>query len=121
LKSSDQDHFKGEEEHEPPLCSLTQPHENRPIGQRSKVKGVRGEMFSHLHSQAHGVAHDQEEHEVLEVAGGDDVPHLVLVRVLGDVASQGAGLQGVLHTLALDWWRRSLHNVSTRGIQMMDV
>lgn len=56
----------------------------------------------YLHAQTQGVQHDQEEHEVLKVAGGDDVPHPVLVRVLRDVAPQGAGLEGVLHTLALE-------------------
>ena len=55
----------------------------------------------HLHAQADGVEHDEGEHQVLEVGGGDDVPHLVLVGVLGDVAPQGPGLQGVLHALAL--------------------
>lgn len=61
---------------------------------------VRG---PHLHAQADGVEHDEGKHQVLKVGRGDQVPHLVLVRVLGDVAPQGAGLQGVLHTLALRW------------------
>lgn len=48
-------------------------------------------VFLHLHSQTHGVEHDEKEHQVLEVAGGDNVPHLVLVRVLRDVAAQRTG------------------------------
>ena len=55
----------------------------------------------YLHAQADGIEHDEGEHEVFEVGGGDHVPHLVLVRVFGDVAPEGAGLQSVLHTLAL--------------------
>lgn len=58
-------------------------------------------LCPHLHAQADGVQQDQEEHEVLEVGGGDHVPDLVLVGVLGDVAAQRASLQRVLHTLAL--------------------
>ena len=58
-------------------------------------------MVLYLHSQTHGVQHDEQEHEVLEVAGGDDVPHLVLERVLRNVAAQWPRLQSVLHTLAL--------------------
>lgn len=58
-------------------------------------------LAAYLHPQTHGVEHDEQEHEVLEVAGGDDVPHLVLVRVLGDVAAEGPCFQGVLDTLAL--------------------
>ena len=57
---------------------------------------------AYLHAQTQGVEHDQEEHEVLKVAGSDDVPHPVLVRVLRDVAPEGAGLEGVLDTLALE-------------------
>ena len=58
--------------------------------------------MAHLCSQAHGVEHNEEEHEVLKVAGGDDVPDLVLGRVLGDVAAERSSLQSVLHTLPLE-------------------
>lgn len=58
-------------------------------------------MCSDLHPQAHGVEHDEEKHQVLEVTGSDDVPHLILTRVLRDIASQRSGLQGVLDTLTL--------------------
>lgn len=57
---------------------------------------------SYLHSQTHGVEHNKEEHEVLKVAGGDNVPHLILVGVLGNITSQWAGLKSILHTLALE-------------------
>ena len=66
--------------------------------------------MAYLCSQAHGVEHNQEEHEVLKVAGGDDVPDLVLVRVLGNVASQRARLQRVLHTLALEEGEPGVHH-----------
>lgn len=55
----------------------------------------------YLHAQADGVEHDEGKHQVFKVGGGNDVPHLVLIWVFGDVAPQRAGLQGVLHTLAL--------------------
>lgn len=56
---------------------------------------------THLHGQTDGVEKDEGEHQVLKVGGVDHVPHLVLVRVLGDVATQRARLQSVLHTLTL--------------------
>lgn len=43
---------------------------------------------AHLHGQTDGVEKDEGEHQVLKVGGVDHVPHLVLVRVLGDVATQ---------------------------------
>lgn len=57
--------------------------------------------YSYLHSQAHGVQHDEEEHQVLKVAGSDNVPHLILVGVFRNVAPEGAGLKSILHTLTL--------------------
>lgn len=48
--------------------------------------------WAYLHSQTQRVEHNEEEHEVLEVAGGDNVPHPVLVGVLGDVAPQRPSL-----------------------------
>lgn len=59
--------------------------------------------MTHLHSQTDGVEKDECEHQVLKVGGVDHVPHLVLVRVLGYVATQRASLQGVLHTLTLEY------------------
>lgn len=59
-------------------------------------------VYSYLHSQTHGVEHYEEEHKVLKVAGGDDVPHLVLVGVLGNITSQWTSLKSILHTLALE-------------------
>lgn len=58
-------------------------------------------IFAYLYPETQGVEHDKEEHEVLEVAGGDDVPDSVLVGVFRDVAPQRTGLQGVLYTLTL--------------------
>lgn len=43
---------------------------------------------AHLHGQTDGVEKDEGEHQVLKVGGVDHVPHLVLIRVLGDVATQ---------------------------------
>lgn len=69
------------------------------------LKGLFSPFFllswAYLHSQTQRVEHNEEEHEVLEVAGGDNVPHPVLVGVLGDVASQRPSLQRVLDALAL--------------------
>lgn len=48
--------------------------------------------WAYLHSQTQSVEHNEEKHEVLEVAGGDNVPHPVLVGVLGDVAHQRPSL-----------------------------
>lgn len=42
---------------------------------------------AHLHGQTDGVEKDECEHQVLKVGGVDHIPHLVLVRVLGDVAA----------------------------------
>lgn len=67
----------------------------------------------YLHAQADGVEHDEGKHQVLKVGGGDDIPHLVLVWVFGDVAPQRAGLQGILHTLALR--HNTTGQVSTDG------
>lgn len=47
---------------------------------------------AHLHGQTDGVEKDECEHQVLKVGGVDHVPHLVLIRVLGDVAPQRARL-----------------------------
>lgn len=55
----------------------------------------------YLHAQTERVEHNQEEHEVLKVAGGDNVPDPVLVGIFGDVAPQRTSLQGILHTLTL--------------------
>lgn len=55
----------------------------------------------YLHAQTERVEHNQEEHEVLEVAGGDNVPDSVLVGIFGDVAPQRTSFQGILHTLTL--------------------
>lgn len=63
-------------------------------------------LYSYLHSKTHGVEHNKEEHKVLKVAGGDDVPHLILVGVLGNIASQWSGLKSILHTLALERLKR---------------
>ena len=62
---------------------------------------ARRVLRRYLHAQAHCVQHDEEKHQVFKVAGGDDVPHPVLVGVFGNVAAEGAGLQSVLHTLPL--------------------
>lgn len=59
---------------------------------------------THLHSQTQRVEYDKEKHEVLKVAGGHQVPELVLERVLRDVAADGPSFQRVLNTLAL-WWK----------------
>ena len=58
-------------------------------------------LYTYLHSQAHGVEHNKEEHKVLKVAGSDDVPHLILVGIFGNITSQWTGLKSILHTLAL--------------------
>lgn len=57
---------------------------------------------THLHSQTQCVKYDEEEHEVLKVAGGHQVPELVLKRVLGDVVAEGPSFQRILYTLALE-------------------
>lgn len=57
----------------------------------------------YLHAQADSVEHDEGKHQVFKVGGGDDVPHLILVWIFGDVTPQWAGLQGILYTLALGW------------------
>lgn len=59
------------------------------------------ELPPHLHPQTHGVQHNEQEHEVLKVAGSDDVPDLVLVRVLGNITPQRSCFESVLHTLTL--------------------
>lgn len=56
----------------------------------------------YLHAQADGVQCDQEEHKVLKVGAGHNIPYLVLVGVLGNVASQRACFECILHTLALE-------------------
>lgn len=56
---------------------------------------------THLHGQTDGVEKDECEHQVLKVGRVDHIPHLVLVRVLGDVATQRTCLQSILHTLTL--------------------
>ena len=71
-------------------------------------------LYSYLHSQAHGVEHNQEKHKVLKVAGGHNVPHLILVWVLGDITSQWPGLKSILHTLALKGLKRR------KGIQGLE-
>lgn len=55
----------------------------------------------HLHGQTDGVEKDECEHQVLKVGGVDHIPHLVLVGILGDVATQWTGLQSIFHTLTL--------------------
>lgn len=55
-----------------------------------------------LHGQADGVEQDKDEHQILEVGRVDHVPHFILVLVLGDVPSQGSGLEGIFHTLSLE-------------------
>lgn len=67
---------------------------------------MRRVLYSYLHSQTHGVEHYKEEHKVLKVAGGDDVPHLILVGVLGNITSQWTSLKSILHTLALEGLKR---------------
>lgn len=67
-------------------------------------------MCPYLHSQAHGVEHDEKEHQVFKVAGGDDVPDLILERVLGNITPQWPGLESVLHTLALDNFKKMSAN-----------
>lgn len=64
---------------------------------------------THLHGQTDGVEKDEGEHQVLKVGGVDHVPHLVLVRILGDVATQRACLQSILHTLTLSHTHRQEH------------
>ena len=59
-------------------------------------------LYTYLHSKTHGVEHDEKEHQVLKIAGGDDVPHLILVGVLGNVTSQWPGLKSVLYALTLE-------------------
>lgn len=57
--------------------------------------------MTHLHGQTDGVEKDECEHQVFKVGGIDHIPHLVLVGVLRDVATQWTGLQGIFHTLTL--------------------
>ena len=66
--------------------------------------------MAYLRSQAHRVEHNQQEHEVLKVAGSDDIPDLVLVRVLGNVAAQRPSLESILHTLALKDGEQDVHH-----------
>ncbi len=70
-------------------------------------------MCSHLHPQTHGVEHDEEKHQVLEVTRSDDVPNLVLTRVFRDVASQRSGLQCILDTLALQMCKNTHYNLES--------
>lgn len=58
---------------------------------RLRFRGCRVHA-AHLHGQTDGVEKDEREHQVLKVGGVDHVPHLVLIRVLGDVAAQRARL-----------------------------
>lgn len=44
-------------------------------------------LSPYLHSQTHGVEHNEKEHKVLKVTGGDNVPHLVLVGILRNITS----------------------------------
>lgn len=68
-------------------------------------------IYSYLHSQTHGVEHYKEEHQVLKVAGGDNVPHLILVGILGYITSQWPSFKCILHTLAL----KGLKKAAVRG------
>lgn len=58
-------------------------------------------LTAYLHSKTQCVEHDEKEHEILKVAGGHEVPHAVLMRVLRDVAFEWSCFQCVLHTLTL--------------------
>ena len=69
-------------------------------------------LSTDLHGQADGVEQDENEHQILEVGRVDHVPHFVLVLVLGDVPSQGSGLEGIFHTLSLEGTKE---NKSTWG------
>lgn len=64
---------------------------------------MRSRESTHLHSQTQCVEYDEEKHQVLKVAGGHQVPELVLERVFRDVAAEGPSFQSVLYTLALQW------------------
>jgi hypothetical protein len=58
-------------------------------------------LSPYLHAQADSIEHDESKHQVFKVGGSDDIPHLILVWVFGDVTPQWAGLQGILYALAL--------------------
>lgn len=74
------------------------------VGHTTTMIPLPGRISTHpyLHAQADGIQHDQEEHEVLKVGGGHQIPYLVLVRVLRNVASQRACFQCILDTLTLE-------------------
>lgn len=57
--------------------------------QQTYTETVSTSLFTqvYLHAQTEGVQHDEQEHEVLEVTGSHNVPHPILVGVLGDVAT----------------------------------
>lgn len=78
---------------------------------RSRTRPPFGRRLSvtHLNGQTQGVEDDEDEHDVLEARGVDHVPELVLVGVLGDVAPQGPGFEGVLHALTLPWRKQRAH------------
>jgi len=58
-------------------------------------------LSGYLHGQCERVAQNQNKHDVLKMAGVDDLPELELRRVLRDVDLYGLCFQGVVHTLPL--------------------
>lgn len=47
---------------------------------------------AYLHAETQCVEHDEEEHEILKVTGGYEVPDTILVRIFRDVALEGSRL-----------------------------
>lgn len=58
-------------------------------------------MERYLHGQGERVAQDQHKHDVLKLAGVDDLPELELRRVFRDVDLYGLSFQSVVDALTL--------------------
>ena len=56
---------------------------------------------SDLHGSSNRVEQDEQEHEILEGSRVHSGPHTILMWVLGDIATEWLGLEGVFYTLAL--------------------
>lgn len=61
-----------------------------------------GTLFhSYLHSQAKGVEHDEDKHDIFKDSRVHHIPEFVLVRIFWNVSTQRTGFQSIFYTLTL--------------------
>lgn len=73
---------------------------------------------AYLNSQTECVKDDENEHDIFEPSGIDDIPELILVVVFWNISPQWTSFQSVLHALTLLRTRQNRQTQSTHSANL---